>query len=131
MYPVHKNRHLRRALIGLLIVACLLLAALFVYLRALPEIAVINRSGYGIEEVVIDLPQSRVVFDEIPLGGQSTILHSMRQSDGVYKYLIRFSFDARLAGECGTISNAQLGKRLALIVQSLNAVECRESHGLF
>lgn len=131
MYPVSKNRYLRRALIGLLIFACISLAALFLYLRALPEITVVNRSGYVIEGAAIELPSSRVVFDAIAPGEESTIFYALSQADGVYSYAVRFSFDSHVTGECGDVTSAEFGKRLALIVDSSRSVECREGWSLF
>jgi len=131
MYPVHKNRHLRRGLIALLILACLSLATLFLYLQALPEITVVNRGDQVIDAVVVELPSSRVAFDAIEPGEQSTIFHSSRQTDGVYSYRIHFSSGASLAGQCGYVTSSEFGKRLDLIIQSPSAVECQESQSLF
>jgi len=126
-----KNTILRRLLIGVLIVACISLAGLFVYLQAVPKIIVINQTDHMIDEVEVELPSSRVVFDGISPGKESTILYSARQSDGAYQYSVRFFSDQNLTGECGDVTSTQFGKRLTLIVRGLEDVECRESQRLF
>jgi hypothetical protein len=131
MYPAHKNRHLRRGLIGLLIFACTALAVLFLYLQTLPEITVINRSDQVIEEVLVELPASRVVFDAIEPGEQSTILHSGRQPDGAYRYRIAFRSAPATRGECGYVTGTRFGKRLQMIVEDAVRIECRERQGWF
>jgi hypothetical protein len=128
--PSEKNILLRRTLIGLLLCACVALAALFIYLRMLPEITVINRGDEVIEEAVVELPSSRVVFDAIAPGEQSTIFYSVRQADGAYRYTIRYGGYPEQVGQCGYVTGAEFGKRLVLIVSTVTPVECQESQGL-
>jgi len=130
VHPAEKNILFRRTLIGLLICACLALAALFIYLQMLPEITVINRSDQLINEVEVALPSSRVVFDAIAPGEQSTIFYSPRQGDGVYRYIIRYEGDSEQVGQCGYVTGAEFGKRLVIIVGTVTPVECQESQRL-
>ena len=110
-----------------LILVGLSVAAIAGYRMVSPEIVVSNESSSTIEEVVIQLPSNRVVFGELPPGSESTIYYSVSQADGTYNYYVSLDNDDRRSGSCGYVTNSEFGKRLRLVVNADDEVECQES----
>jgi hypothetical protein len=110
-----------------LILVGLSFVAIAGYRMVSPEIAVANESSSAIDEAVIQLPSNRVVFGEILPGSESSIYYSVSQADGTYNYSVSLSDGNRLSGTCGYVTNSQYGKRLRLVVNSNEEIECQES----
>lgn len=106
-------------------------AGKFAYRMVSPEIVVVNRSRHTILETVIQLPSNRVSFGEIAPGSTSTIYYSASQADGTYNYWLTLSNGNRVSGSCGYVTNSEYGKRLKLVLNVTEEVECRESDKIF
>ena len=109
----------------------LLVAAVIGYRLASPEIVVTNRSSSRIDEIVIQLPSSRVSFDAIEPGASSTIFYSVDQVDGVCKYVAKLDSGRMVDGQCGHVTNSQYGKRIELTILITGEVEHREDNKIF
>ncbi len=96
-----------------------------------PEIQISNASAVAIEEVVVTLPNNRVAFGTIQPSGSSTIYYSADQSEGRYRYSIRFDASPSLSASCGSVSNRDYGKRLNLVVRRPDLAECEESNKVY
>lgn len=122
---------MKKSLIALAVLVGLSAAAVVAYRLASPEIVVANVSRSTIDEVIIQLPSSRVAFGALPPGTESAIYHAASQADGTYRYAVRFADGQVLEGNCGCVTNADHGKLLQIVVAGPDRAECRESNKIF
>ena len=90
----------------------------------MPEVVVTNFSGVNIKVITIELPKNRIVFDNILQGESSTIYYSLDQTDGTYKYTVSFATGDIIKGECGYLTNNEIGKALHITIKKINEVTC-------
>ncbi|GLS84258.1 hypothetical protein [Paraferrimonas haliotis] len=118
----------------LLIIVASVLASLgvvyFVYTTDTPEIRVVNLTQHSVEQVIVNLPSSRVSFSDIPSQSNVSIFYSKIQVPGQYHYLITLNQGQQLSGRCGRVRPHELGKLLTLIVEQDGQVTCKESSKL-
>ena len=63
-----------------------------------------------------------------PIKTISSIYYSVSQADGTYNYSVSLSDGKSLSGACGYVTNSQFGKRLRLVVNANDEIECQESN---
>jgi hypothetical protein len=122
---------MKKLLWVLAIFGVLLVAGVFAFRLASPEIRVENRSAALISEVVVQLPSSGVSFGPIQPHADSTIYYSASQDMGRYAYTVRLEGAEDRQGACGQVVPSDFGKRLRLIVHSPDNIECRENNKVF
>lgn len=103
----------------------------FGYLLVAPEISVANVGRTTIEELIVQLPSSRVTISELIPGADQSIYYSASQADGTYDYAVRFADGQELSGQCGYVTNSEFGKRFQLVVIGPDNAKCRESNKVF
>jgi hypothetical protein len=54
-----------------------------------PKVVVTNQSGFPIQEVTLNLPNSRVTFGAVEPGGTSTIYYSPQKKSGTLDYRVQ------------------------------------------
>ncbi|MCJ7558436.1 MAG: hypothetical protein MUP90_16195 [Gammaproteobacteria bacterium] len=109
----------------------LTLVGVFAYRLVSPEIVVVNESATVLNEVVVQLPYSRVVFGPIPADSESAIYYSASQIGGTYRYTVEFAGGRQVSGSCGTVKQDEYGKQLKILVTRSGSVECHEHNTLF
>lgn len=120
----------RRTLVwvgGIVIVAVALALLTYFGVRLLmPEIVVANQGQRQIDEVVVTLPSSRVVFGSIASGQQSTIYYDAEQADGTYQIVISLADGTSISTDCGYVTNSEVGKGLRITLSPEFSVQCQE-----
>ncbi|MCP4412105.1 MAG: hypothetical protein GY808_06005 [Gammaproteobacteria bacterium] len=102
----------------------LALFAIKLFFMAMPEVVVTNLSDVNIKTVTIKLSSSRIVFDDILTSESSSIYYSINQADGAYKYTILFETDEIISGECGYLTQNEIGKIFRIDVINTTEVRC-------
>jgi hypothetical protein len=122
---------MKKLLITFVVIFGLVVAGVFTYRLASPEIVISNFSQLTAEEIVIQLPSNRIVFGEVVSEAESAIYYSASQADGTYNYSVKFPGKPVFSGSCGYVTNSDYGKRLQLVLLGPEVVECRESNKIF
>jgi hypothetical protein len=117
----------KKSIISIVILLVLFMASLGIYLIASPEVVIVNRSSQNIDEVIVKLPSSRIVFGSISAKSESCIYYSWSQAEGVYEYQVSFAGGSSQVAQCGNVTDHEMGKRLTLIVHEDLTVTCDES----
>jgi hypothetical protein len=120
----YEEQFLKNILLVVLIIFGLVGSVIKLYFMAMPEIVVTNSSGIDIKVVTIELPKNRIVFDTILNKESSTIYYNLSQPDGSYKYTITFESEKIIRGECGYITNSEVGKVFHLTINNMKEVTC-------
>ena len=117
----------KKSIIGITVLLVLLVTGLGIYVVGSPDVVIVNHSRQNVNEVIVKLPSSRIVFGTIPPKSESTILYSWSQAEGVYEYQVSFASGSNQTGKCGYVTHHEIGKRLTLIVHIDLTVTCEES----
>ena len=117
----------KKSIIGIIVLLVLLVTGLGIYVVGSPDVVIVNHSRQNVNEVIVKLPSSRIVFGTIPPKSESTILYSWSQAEGVYEYQVSFASGSNQTGKCGYVTHHEIGKRLTLIVHIDLTVTCEES----
>lgn len=117
----------KKSIIGVVVLLVLLVTGLGIYALGSPEVVIVNHSRQTVNEAIINLPSSRIVFGEISPKVDSTIFYSWSQAEGVYDYQVSFASGSIRTGKCGWVTHHEIGKRLTLIVHADLSVTCKES----
>jgi hypothetical protein len=115
---------LNRIILVLLVILILILTTYKAYIMITPEIVVSNLSATLIRSVSIQLPNNRIVFGDIAPKSSSTILYSVDQTDGTYKYIIIFGTGETVTNECGYITDNEIGKVFQITIKSVEEIKC-------
>ena len=121
----------KKTAIFMLVLVGVSFAGIFVYRIVTPEIVVANVSPHTIREAEIYLPSNHISFGEIAPGSEASIYYSVLQADGTYNYSLTLSNGNSISGSCRYVTNSEFGKRLQLVVNVFEEVECRESNKIF
>ncbi len=117
----------KKLIIGVVALLALLTASLGIYFMGSPEVVIVNRSSQDVNEVIVKLPSSRIVFGRIPPESESAIFYSWSQAEGMYEYQVSFSGGSSKTAKCGYVTHHEIGKRLTLIIHADLTVTCDES----
>lgn len=117
----------KKLIIGVVVLLGLLTASIGVYLIGSPEVVIVNRSSQNVNEVIVKMPSSQIVFGSIPPESESTIFYSWSQAEDMYEYQVSFADGSNRTAKCGYVTNHEIGKRLTLIVHADSTVTCDES----
>ncbi len=89
-----------------------------------PRIIIDNQSEAALDQVIIDLPSSRIVVDDMPASSQQQHFHSPSQPDGNYNYIVTLGDGQRRIGSCGHVTNNMWGAKMKVIVEPGFEVRC-------
>jgi hypothetical protein len=115
---------LKKTLWIIITIFALGLFAIKLFFMAMPEVVVTNLSDVNIKTVTIKLSSSRIVFDDILTGENSSIYYSINQADGAYKYTILFETGEIISDECGYLTQNEVGKIFRIDVVNTTKVMC-------
>jgi hypothetical protein len=118
---------LKKSIIGIMLFLVLLVAGLGIYIVGSPDVVIKNHSSQNLNEIIVKLPSSRIVFGVISPKTESSIFYSWSQAEGVYEYQVSFASGLNQTGKCGHVTHHEIGKRLTLIVHMDLTVTCEES----
>lgn len=82
----------------------------------MPSVMVVNQSSANLTQSVVNLPRSRLDFGLILANKSNRIYYSLTQSDGLYEYYFVLSDNTALKGQCGSVTNNEIGKRVVITV---------------
>lgn len=94
------------------------------YWLVMPSVIVENLSLQSIKMVRVALPNNTLVFGPLENGSIQVIYYSLNQEDGVYKYHIDYSSGEHVNGECGYITNNEIGKSYLFTIRPNGQIAC-------
>ena len=112
--------------LSFLILTVLLLCVLAygAYIALMPRVKIENLSSQFVQSVTVELPNNTLTFGPLKSGDIQVIYYSLNQSDGAYKYHVKFDSDEEVSGECGYVSSNDLGKSFLITLRPDKDVSC-------
>jgi len=90
----------------------------------LPSITLVNNSGYVIEQAEVSLPSSNLNFGSLQNGEENTLHYALNQTDGTYNYHIKVKEMSEFEGNCGSVTNNEIHKRIVILINQNNKIIC-------
>ncbi|MBB3167744.1 hypothetical protein [Simiduia aestuariiviva] len=119
------KRWLMYLALGTALALCASAMAFLLLCGVTPSVTVYNNSPWPLSSVQVTLPSNSLRFDAIGPNEEQRIFYDANQADGVYRIELERQ-GKRLSTECGYVTHGEWGKRLQVIVDETDHIQCRE-----